>query len=142
MTDLDATRARQSRHMRARCTITRPGDGDAVTNRETGAVTPPAGDRVYPVRGTDGVCSIQDGPGIGSLVRMEGGEDVAVRSWVLRLPFQADALEVRRGDVVTITQSDNPALIDHPLYVHGPDLRGRQVTVMLVLTERSYQAVT
>lgn len=144
--DLDGTRERAEGYMRARCTIVRPSGEAPVLDPATWQLTPEDGERVYPAPeddDVDGICSVQDGPGIGTAMRIEGGEDTAVRSWVLRLPFGASAShDVRRGDVVTVTDSDNPQLVGHPLIVHAPDLRGRQVTVMLTLTERSYEAAS
>lgn len=143
--DLDGTRARSTSYMRARCVVERPSEARPVLNRGTGAIAVAAPTRIYPAAADpepDGICSVQEGPGIGTAVREEGGEDTAVRSWVLRLPFDSPAAHlVRRGDVVRITLSDNPQLVEHPMVVHAPDLRGRQVTVMLTLTERSYQDV-
>lgn len=141
--DLDGTRARATTYMRARGVGVRPSDQPGVLDRATGKVAAPPPVRVYPALDDDaesGVCSIQSGPGMGTLTRTEGGTDVAVRSWLLRLPFDDPASHaLRRGDVFTVTESDNPALVGHPLHVHAQDLRGRQVTVKLVLTERSYR---
>lgn len=145
--DLDGTRERAKGYMRARCVITRPSTERPVLNPATLALVAAEGTRIYPPADdedvVDGICSVQEGPGMGTMVRQEGGEDTAVRSWVLRLPFDgAGVHEARRGDVVTITDTDNPQLLDHPMVIHAPDLRGRQATVMLTLTERSYEQVT
>lgn len=140
--DLDGTRARITRYMTDRGVVTRPSAERPVLNTATGQLAKPPGTRIYPDAdddAVDGILSVQAGPGMGTLVRVEGGEDTAVRSWVLRLPFTEAALAIERGDVVTLTVAENSQLVGHPMHVHAPDMRTRQATVKLVLTERAYE---
>lgn len=94
--------------MTSRCTITRPSTGRGTLNKTTGAVTNPGTDI-----GVDVPCRITATPG-DDRSSTTGEQDATWRRYYLAIPA---AYDLRPGDVVTITDGGDDAVLGRPLHV-------------------------
>jgi hypothetical protein len=94
----------------------RPGTSDDTFDPETGDLVPPSSDdsTVY-----DGKCLLTELQA-GDQVVERGGRDQYRRRYQLSIPIDAPAVEP--GDVVAVTKSADPQLLDRRLRVIQPSL--------------------
>lgn len=90
--------------------ITRPGDGEAELDPETGALTPPDPETVQ----DEGPCRVRM-PTTIEMNRLFGEEDVSITRYVAVFPWDSSVAQI--GDLVTITESDDPSLLGAPFRV-------------------------
>lgn len=89
--------------------------------RKTGSAPDPATDKIvdtfstiYPPAGEDGRCRVK--PLTGAQVAEAGQVAVELRRYTVSVPMTTAAV-VKRGDVVTVTASDDPEVVGRPLTV-------------------------
>lgn len=131
MTAIDRARETAEERMTDVCEIVRPSDAAPTLDRTTGELVTPAGTTVY-----TGPCSVQSGRGRNVNEQTEGGADVAVVDYLVRVPH--DTIGPRRGDIVTFSTTDNPDLLDAELVILRNDMRTRRASIMLPCVDRHY----
>ena len=110
--DLFAARTRAETLMTSTCTVRERGEGEPVTDPETGDVTYAAGDVAY-----SGKCRIKPG-GTRSRTTEAGGAELFTFDFEVSLPFAADgASDVREGMSLTVDSSPDLAAVGMVLEV-------------------------
>lgn len=77
-------------------------------------------------------CVVRPARGGGRSEIVQGGEAVTLHFYDVRLPYDQD---VRRGDVLTVTRSDDPQMVDRAVTVRESTIDSEQTSRLVVAEE-------
>lgn len=109
------------------CAVSRPGDGGFLFDPDSGEYVESPSTDVY-----DGACMVRPTAGAARVVEF-GGAAVALRTYDVTLPADT-AVQVE--DIVTVTASTDPGLIDQVMHVLDVAFDERQLNRRIVAEDR------